>query len=354
MTTTDQHFALRAESVTLRFPLPQKKLFAKPKHLVAVDDVDIAVRPGRTLGIVGESGCGKSTLGRVLIGLNRPDSGTIEWAGTSAQAHTGQVQAVFQDPASALNPRRTIQSALAESMVGVDAATVPVRAKELMGIVGLDTALLESYPHELSGGQQQRVCIARAIASDPDLILFDEAVSSLDASRQAQVVALLKDLQQRIGSAYIFISHDLRAVRGISDHIVVMYLGQIVESAPADSFDTNLLHPYSVALRSAEPALPTDAHRVERIFLRGDPPSAVNLPPGCRFASRCPMAQERCLTEAPELRELDDGHLVRCHFPGSLTLTPRADEGIAESETGNHRLKAGGSDAEARESRSQL
>lgn len=327
-TVTDTPYALTAQSVTRTYRLPQKKLFAKSEHLVAVDDVDVAVRPGHTLGVVGESGCGKSTLGRVLIGLDQPDSGRIEWGGVPAGAHTGQVQAVFQDPASALNPRRTIRAALGESMPGIDAESARAKTQELMRIVDLDPSLLSRYPHELSGGQQQRVCIARAIASDPAFILLDEAVSSLDASLQAQVVALLKDLQQRTGAAYVFISHDLRAVRGISDHIVVMYLGQIVESAPAESFDTDLLHPYSVALRSAEPALPTDDHRVERIVLKGDPPSAVNLPQGCRFASRCPMAQELCRTTAPELRELADDHLVRCHFPGSLTLTPRADSGV--------------------------
>lgn len=334
-TVTDKPFALRAESVTRTYPLPQKKLFTKPEQLVAVDDVDVAVRQGHTLGVVGESGCGKSTLGRVLIGLDRPDSGTIEWAGEPAGVHTGQVQAVFQDPASALNPRRTVQAALVESMPGVAADAIKARAEELMRIVDLDAVLINRYPHELSGGQQQRVCIARAIASDPALILLDEAVSSLDASLQAQVVALLKDLQRRTRAAYVFISHDLRAVRGISDQIVVMYLGQIVESAPANSFDSELLHPYSVALRSAEPALPTDPHRVERIVLQGEPPSAVDLPRGCRFASRCPMAQERCRTEAPELRELADDHLVRCHFPGSLTLTPRSEVASAEAR-GKH------------------
>ena len=335
MTTTDETktssapYALRAEGIKRIFPLPQERLFGRRRHLHAVDGVDVQVRPGHTLGIVGESGCGKSTLGRVLIGLDRADEGTLEWDGAPAGGHTGKVQAVFQDPSSALNPRRSVLDAIAEALPGLSGAAREQRVAELMGLVDLDPQLMHRYPYELSGGQQQRVCIARAIASDPALILLDEAVSSLDASLQMQVIELLRDLQVRTGAAYIFISHDLRAVRGVSDWIAVMYLGQIVELAPADEFDSQLRHPYSVALRSAEPSIPGDDFRPERIILEGDPPSAVDLPGGCRFASRCPVAQDRCRQETPELVADDEGRAVRCHFPGSLKLTRRAPEEMA-------------------------
>ncbi|GAA1777160.1 ABC transporter ATP-binding protein [Leucobacter iarius] len=318
--------ALRAAGIHRRFPLPQERLFAKRRVLHAVDGIDVEVPAGTTLGVVGESGCGKSTLGRVLVGLDRADAGEIEWAGRPAGAHDGRVQAVFQDPASALNPRLTVFSAIAEALPDLGGEERRARVTRLMELVELDEQLLDRLPHELSGGQQQRVCIARAIASDPALILLDEAVSSLDASLQMQVIGLLRDLQERTGAAYVFISHDLRAVRGVSDRIAVMYLGQVVELAPAEKFDAELLHPYSVALRSAEPALPSDEFRPERIILEGDPPSAVDLPRGCRFASRCPIARDRCRAEEPELRPAADGHTVRCHFPGELRLTRRRDE----------------------------
>ncbi|MFK4730710.1 ABC transporter ATP-binding protein [Agromyces mediolanus] len=295
----------------------------------AVDDVSLLVPAGTTLGVVGESGCGKSSLGRLLVGLDRPDQGRIEWAGEPAGAHRGRVQAVFQDPASALDPRMTVAAAIGEALPGLRGDALGARIAELLDVVGLDPELAERFPHQLSGGQQQRVCIARAIASDPALVLLDEAVSSLDASLQAQVVELLLQLQDRTHAAYVFISHDLRAVRAVSDRIAVMYLGQIVELAPAERFDLELLHPYSVALRSAEPHLPGDGHRIERIVLQGDPPSPIDPPPGCRFASRCPVAQDRCRSEAPELVERPDGHAVRCHFPGSLTPAVLPEEQLA-------------------------
>lgn len=324
--STGEQLAIRADGIVRRFPLPQEGLFSARKYVHAVDGIDVEVPVGKTLGIVGESGCGKSTLGRVLIGLDKADEGAIEWAGRPAGRHDGTVQAVFQDPASALNPRQTINDAITEALPNLRGEARTARVKELLDLVELDHELLSRYPHELSGGQQQRVCIARAIASDPALILLDEAVSALDASLQMQVVHLLRELQVRTGSAYIFISHDLRAVRGVSDQIAVMYLGQIVELAPADDFENNLLHPYSVALRSAEPALPNDEFRPERIILEGDPPSAVDLPKGCRFASRCPVAQPVCHESAPPLEELEDGRMIRCFFPGSLTLVRRNEK----------------------------
>lgn len=325
--TTPETSAIRASGIVRRFPLPQEGLFTARKYVHAVDGIDIDVPVGKTLGIVGESGCGKSTLGRVLIGLDKADAGTIEWAGKPAGRHDGTVQAVFQDPSSALNPRQTIYHAIAEALPDLRGEALRARVKELMDLVELDHELIDRYPHKLSGGQQQRVCIARAIASSPALILLDEAVSALDASLQMQVVHLLRDLQQRTRSAYIFISHDLRAVRGVSDWIAVMYLGQIVELAPAEDFENNLRHPYSVALRSAEPALPNDEFRPERIILEGDPPSAVDLPRGCRFASRCPVAQPVCHERAPDLEFDEEGRAIRCFFPGSLKLV-RRNEGV--------------------------
>ena len=319
--TTEAALALRAQAIHKRFPLPRATLFGQRQYLRAVDGVDVSVPAGSTLGVVGESGCGKSTLGRILIGLDRADSGDVEWAGRPAGKHDGTVQAVFQDPGSALDPRQKIGRSIAEALPSGSAARTGERIEELMRQVGLSPQLRDRYPHQLSGGQKQRACIARAIAADPVLILLDEAVSALDASLQMQIVALLRDLQQSTGAAYVFISHDLRAVRGISDWIAVMYLGQIVELAPATDFADSLRHPYSVALRSAEPSLPTDSARPERILLTGDPPSAVDLPRGCRFASRCPVAQELCTQKEPALVTGEGGRQVRCHFPGSLQLT---------------------------------
>lgn len=317
--------ALSATGIAKRFPLPVEGLFRARRYLHAVDGVDVSVPSGNTLGIVGESGCGKSTLGRILIGLDKPNEGQIEWAGEPAGRHNGQVQAVFQDPSSALNPRQTIFSAIAEALPAMTKAERRDGVARLMKQVDLNVELVNRYPHELSGGQQQRVCIARAVASNPALILLDEAVSSLDASLQMQVLSLLRELRDRTGAAYVFISHDLRAVRGISDWIAVMYLGQIVELAPAADFERDLRHPYSVALRSAEPALPDDDFTPNRIILKGDPPSAVDLPTGCRFASRCPVAQEKCRIEEPQLEEDESGRSIRCHFPGSLALTSRTE-----------------------------
>jgi len=324
-TRTEAVPVLRAQHLSKRFPLESPALGGK-RHLQAVDGVDLAVARGETLGIVGESGCGKSTLGRLLLGLTKADQGVIEWNGRPIGRHDGTVQAVFQDPSSAFNPRQRVKSAIAEALPASKRSRAAEHVAELLHLVGLGEEFLRRRPHELSGGQLQRVGIARAIASDPAFILLDEAVSSLDSSLQMQVVDLLRDIQHRTQTAYVFISHDLRAVRAVSDRIAVMYLGQIVELAPAQSFEADLRHPYSVALRSAEPALPFDEFRPERIVLRGDPPSAVDLPRGCRFATRCPVAQSLCHQQEPELQPDGDGRLVRCHFPGSLELKARTPE----------------------------
>jgi len=324
--------AMHADNLVRRFRIRGHRVFEPPMLLHAVDGVSLGVPPGKTLGIVGESGCGKSTLGRLLVGLDHPDSGSVMWAGQPAGQHDGRVQAVFQDPASALDPHQRVMHAIAEPLQELQKRDRSARVAELAHLVGLGEDLLQRYPHELSGGQQQRVCIARAIAPNPDFILLDEAVSSLDASLQMQVVDLLRRLQEEFNSAYAFISHDLRVVRAVSDEIAVMYLGEIVELAPAHCFNTELLHPYAVVLRSAEPSLPTDEFQVKRILISGDPPSAINLPPGCRFASRCPVAQEICRGVAPPLTELAPGHFVRCHFPGSLKVQTRDNPQGASSD----------------------
>ncbi|MCM2389915.1 oligopeptide/dipeptide ABC transporter ATP-binding protein [Streptomyces albipurpureus] len=290
----------------------------------AVDGISVRLRAGRTLGLVGESGCGKSTLGRLITGLDTPTSGSVQ-VGAELRDVTagagGRVQAVFQDPASALDPRMNVRASVAEALGGVGKAEREQRVDDAFAAVGLPRELGSRYPHQLSGGQQQRVCIARALIARPDLILLDEAVSSLDASLQAQVLDLLERLQRETGTAYVFISHDLRAVRQVSHSMAVMYLGQIVEEAPADAFDRGLLHPYAVALRSTEPGIFQGEEGIERVVLRGEPPSAVNPPPGCRFAPRCPIADDGCVQVAPELAEVSTGHRVRCHKPGELTLT---------------------------------
>ncbi|MFJ6141649.1 oligopeptide/dipeptide ABC transporter ATP-binding protein [Kitasatospora sp. NPDC092286] len=317
-----KHFRMRRTSLTGKRP-----------QVHAVDGISVRLRAGRTLGLVGESGCGKSTLGRLITGLDAPTSGSVL---VGADQHDvtagagGKVQAVFQDPASALDPRMTVRAAIAEALGGVARPERERRVDEALAAVGLPPELGARYPHQLSGGQQQRVCIARALVAGPDLILLDEAVSSLDASLQAQVLDLLERLQRETGTAYVFISHDLRAVRRISHAMAVMYLGQIVEEAPAEAFDRGLLHPYAVALRSTEPGIFQGGSRIERVVLRGEPPSAVDPPAGCRFAPRCPIADDHCRRVAPELVDVTTDHRVRCHKPGGLTLTTAATTTVAD------------------------
>lgn len=321
---------LDVREVFKHFRMRRTSLRGERAQVHAVDGISVRLRAGRTLGVVGESGCGKSTLGRLITGLDTPTAGAVR-VGTELRDVTagadGRVQAVFQDPASALDPRMNVRASVAEALGGVGKAEREQRIDDAFASVGLPLELGSRYPHQLSGGQQQRVCIARALIARPDLILLDEAVSSLDASLQAQVLDLLERLQRETGTAYVFISHDLRAVRQVSHSMAVMYLGQIVEEAPAEAFDRGLLHPYSVALRSTEPGIFQGEESIERVVLRGEPPSAVNPPPGCRFAPRCPIADDRCVQVAPELAEASTGHRVRCHRPGELTLTRAAPIG---------------------------
>ncbi len=291
----------------------------------AVDGVSLTLARGETLGLVGESGCGKTSVGRTIIRLQEPTSGQALLDGTdiftlgpdALRAFRRRVQMIFQDPYGSLNPRMTVGDAIAEGMDIHGIGTRPqrrTRVATLLEEVGLDPGYATRYPHEFSGGQRQRIGIARALAVEPELIICDEPVSSLDVSVQAQVLNLLSDLQRARSLAYLFIAHDLAVVRQVADRIAVMYLGRIVETGPADRVLTSPRHPYTVALRSAVPEA-TVAAATERIVLSGDPPSPAAPPPGCAFHTRCfhPSRNERCRTERPELRPLGGVH-VACHY----------------------------------------
>ncbi|MGD9844491.1 MAG: ABC transporter ATP-binding protein [Variibacter sp.] len=289
----------------------------------ALSDVSFDIEPGETLAVVGESGCGKSTLARCVTALNAQTSGTLLIDGQDARdllrreplRFRRMIQIVFQDPYASLNPRRTIQQSIGDALrLHRMCASWEQRAAvtALLERVGLSSDYLRRYPHELSGGQRQRVAIARALAVRPRLMVCDEPVSALDVSIQAQIINLLKEIQKALGVAYLFISHNLALVRHISDRIAVMYLGQIVEIGPAGAMRRNLLHPYSRALFAATPEIGRDKTAAAPM-LRGDVPSPINPPSGCRFHTRCPIARHRCAQEAPLPRELD-GRQVRCHF----------------------------------------
>jgi peptide/nickel transport system ATP-binding protein len=300
-----------------------KKYFKVPAGINhAVDDVSFSINKGETLGVVGESGCGKSTLGRTLIHLQEATDGQIFLKGQDITHVKGaelkkireQVQIVFQDPYSSLNPRLSIESTVVEPLRRSkrfgSKAEMKEEANRLMELVGIDERLRQAYPHELDGGRRQRVCIARALALNPDFIVCDEPVSALDVSIQAAVLNLLMDLQDQMGMAYMFVTHDLSVVRHISDHICVMYLGQLVEKCPTDELFTNNLHPYTKALLSAIPSTDID-HPMQRIQLKGEITSPINPKPGCRFAARCPYATDAC-KEPQKLEEIEPGHFVSC------------------------------------------
>ncbi len=304
-----------------------KKYFDTPKgKLQAVDGISFTIERGKTLGIVGESGCGKSTAGRAILRLTEPTSGTVLFEGkdiaklnkSELRSARKDMQIIFQDPFSSLDPKMPINKLISEPIenAGVirNKKELEKRVLELMDTVGLAPRLYNSYPHELDGGRRQRVGIARALALDPKFIVCDEPVSALDVSIQAQILKLLKTLQKERGLTYIFITHDLSVIYYFADDIAVMYLGKLVEKAPAEELFAHPMHPYTQALLSAIPEPKLDSTR-KRILLRGEITSPVNLPDECRFAKRCDYCCEKCHSSDPELVEISKDHFVACHFP---------------------------------------
>jgi oligopeptide/dipeptide ABC transporter ATP-binding protein len=320
-----QNDILVVHNLKKHFPVGKGFLRRPTAHVKALDGVDIAVKEGTTLAVVGESGCGKTTLGRCILRLDEPTQGQIRFLGKDVlacdhrelMALRREMQFIFQDPYSSLNPRMTVGDIVGEglSIHGVASGKGwRERVAELLGVVGLRPECTRIYPHQFSGGQRQRVCVARALALNPRLVIADEPVSALDVSIQAQILNLLVSLQRQFGLTYIFISHDLSVVRHISDTVAVMYLGRIVETARRDKIYSRPLHPYTEALMSAVPTT-NPLRRRQRILLEGDVPSPIDPPSGCRFHPRCRFSRDECVKESPLLREIEIGHWVACHFP---------------------------------------
>ncbi|SDM98416.1 peptide/nickel transport system ATP-binding protein [Fictibacillus solisalsi] len=292
-------------------------------HVKAVDGISVDILKGETLGVVGESGCGKSTLGRTILGLEQLTEGNLVYNGTNISGYSKkelkpfkkEMQMIFQDPYASLNPKQTVGEALEEVfIIHTDLRGNERREKviRLLKEVGLTEEHFDRYPHEFSGGQRQRIGIARAIAINPSFIVCDEPVSALDVSIQAQVIKLLKDLQEKHELTYLFVSHDLGVVRHLCNRVLVMYLGQMVELAPVDRLYENPVHPYTEALLSSIPR-PVVGVKRERIRLQGDLPSPTNPPTGCPFHTRCPIAKDHCAVERPKWREIEKGHYIACH-----------------------------------------
>jgi len=316
---------VEVRGLKMHFPITEGIIARKIGEVKAVDGVDLTIRRGETLGLVGESGCGKTTMGRCILRLERPTAGAILYdgvdiAGLDRRSLVGlrrRIQVIFQDPYSSLNPRQKVGSILSEPMrvhgIEPDAKRREARVKELLSTCGLNPSFADRYPHEMSGGQRQRVGIARALAVDPEFIVCDEAVSALDVSIQAQIINLLEDLREKFNLTYLFIAHDLSVVRHLCQRVAVMYLGHVVELAECDEVFDNPLHPYTRALLAAVP-VPDPTVEADRTFqpLSGEVPSPINPPKGCVFHPRCPIAVPACQEAVPQLRELRPGHWVAC------------------------------------------
>jgi len=323
---------LEATNIVKHFPIKGGVFMKEIAAVKAVDGVSLSIEEGETVGLVGESGCGKTTFGRAILRLEEPTSGEIYFEGESIlsydkhkmQALREKMQIIFQDPFSSLNPRKTVSHIIGEPLLVHGMRSRKKREErvlQLLRVVGLRKEHMRRYPHQFSGGQRQRIGVARALALNPKLIVCDEAVSALDVSIQAQVINLLKDLQDDFGLTYLFISHDLSVVENVSDRVAVMYLGKIVEFAPSPTLYRMPLHPYTQALLSAVPVPDPALNSSERIILKGDVPSPIDPPPGCSFHPRCLFAKDICSKREPEFREIQDKHFVACFFAGRLELT---------------------------------
>jgi len=314
---------LEVKNLKVHFPVKHGMFSRAHEFVKAVDDVSFAIEPGETLGLVGESGCGKTSLGRAIVRLVEPTAGSVllngdditGMGGSELRARRRKFQMIFQDPYGSLNPRMTVEQIVGEALdihqLADSKFARQKRILELLQDVGLDPVYAQRYPHEFSGGQRQRIGIARALAVEPELIICDEPVSALDVSVQAQIINLLQDLQQQRGIAYLFIAHDLAVIEHISRRVMVMYLGKIVETAEVKALIRTPQHPYTQALISAVPEVDPETKR-QRIILPGDVPSPIHPPPGCPFHPRCPIAEERCKTDVPQLREIASSHWAAC------------------------------------------